>query len=110
MAKEVDIAGLLQTATLYPVPREVAEMYARRRGLDPSALHATTPLGRAFNLAQADVYMWLSAAPDVAQGGQHFSFSDEDKRELREAAQRIYTQYKDEKAVGTPYGYKGESL
>lgn len=64
-----------------------------------------------FRKATADVYMWLSNAPDVSQGGQSYSFTDEQRKHFRQHAMAIYKEEGEAKAVkSTIYGYKGTRL
>lgn len=110
MASEKDVIELLRAASLYPVPREVAEGFAARRGVDTAAPPPAPYEDRGFCLALADVYMWLAAAPAVAQGGQHYALNDKDKDALRAAARNIYKQHNDPRGGDSPYGYKGDTL
>lgn len=66
----------------------------------------------AYNLALADVLMWLSLAPDVTQGGQSYSFTDEQRQQLRNRANALYGEFGSATgaASGTVYGYKGSRL
>lgn len=100
--------------TGYPIPRRSAEAVALRRGLvldaEPSA---EVMAGRRFRLCEADLLMWLFRAPNVSQGGQSYNFTDEQRRDFRRRAMRIYNELGDiGDAVGSGivYGYKGTSL
>lgn len=103
--------ALLQSVSTYPLPRETLDSLAAARGLplDDDLMHPYDD--PRFMRTLADVYRWLACAPAVAQGGQSFSFTDEDKRGLRAEAQRIYARFGGAPAGGaSPYGYRGESL
>lgn len=103
----------LRSVSAYPVPGRTIDEICLRRGLDPDS----TPVGettvmRRYNLARADLLRWLSRAPAVSQGGQSYSFSDEQRRQMLDEADAI-------KAVLDPdgiepsrveYGYKGDRL
>lgn len=56
--------------------------------------------------------MWLSLAPNVTQGGQSYSFSDEQRLQFRNQANSLYKEFAaDDSATPKPvYGYKGSRL
>ena len=69
--------------------------------------------GAKYNLALADLLLWLSFAPDISQGGQSFSFTDEQRVQLRNRAKQLQQQYlsAQEAEQNKPiYGYKGNRL
>ncbi|MBR5282855.1 MAG: hypothetical protein IKU22_08780 [Alistipes sp.] len=107
------ILEALKGVNAYPVPLRTLVENAERRGLDLSA-EATKELlnGADYNLVVADLLLWLSFAPDISQGGQSFSFSDEQRVQLRNRANALYKEF-DATEAGTPkpiYGYKGNRL
>lgn len=98
----------------YPIPHRTLDGVAQGRGLTLSD-NVTVDLlrGVAYNLARADLYLWLSTAPDISQGGQSYSFTDEQRADFRRRAYSLYGDYGDGADVTTPktvYGYKGERL
>lgn len=103
----------LKGVNAYPVPLRTLIGIAGKRGVTLSG-EATQEVqkGKAYNLAVADLLMWLSIAPDVSQGGQTYSFTDEQRKQLRNRANQIYDDFLEDEA-GTPktiYGYKGSRL
>lgn len=65
----------------------------------------------AYNLAVADLLLWLSIAPNISQGGQSYSFSEEQRTQLRNRANALFAKYGDDGAASKPiYGYKGSRL
>ena len=107
------ILEALKGVNAYPVPLRTLVENAERRGLDLSA-EATKELlnGADYNLVVADLLLWLSFAPNISQGGQSFSFSDEQRVQLRNRANALYREF-DATEAGTPkpiYGYKGNRL
>ena len=107
------ILEALKGVNAYPVPLRTLVENAERRGLDLSA-EATKELlnGANYNLVVADLLLWLSFAPEISQGGQSFSFSDEQRVQLRNRANALYREF-DATEAGTPkpiYGYKGNRL
>ena len=95
----------------YPIPLRTINEVAERRGVD---LNEETTVGilqsREFNLSRADLLLWLSYAPNVTQGGQSYSFSDEQRMRMRNMAQQIYDEMEEEGLPKTLYGYKGKRL
>ncbi len=98
----------LKSLNAYPIPVQTLVCIAEGRGLSP---YDSVFDIKDYTLATADVYMWLSNAPDVSQGGQSFSFTDEQRKHLRQRAQSIYAAEGEAKATkNTIYGYKGTRL
>jgi len=104
----------LQAVNAYPVPVRTIVEFGDSRGLTLSDTATKEVLhGEAFNLAKADVLLWLSHAPNISQGGQNYSFSDEQRVQLRNSAYALYREYGDENDCSIPkpvYGYKGSRL
>ena len=102
----------LKGVSAYPVPLRTLVDTAELRGLSLNS-EATQEVmqGRAYRLAYADLLLWLSLAPNISQGGQSFSFTDEQRRQMRNEAQTLYDELEEETAVTKPiYGYKGDRL
>ena len=106
------ILEALQSLTAYPVPTAILQVFAAGRGVDftkeitSDTLHST-----GFNLAKADTLMWLASAPNVSQGGQSYSFTDEQRERFLKQAQALVDEYGDGAVVaGVRYGYKGSRL
>lgn len=102
----------LKSITAYPVPLRTLVETAERRGLSlTDEATQETLKGKAFNLSKADTLLWLSLAPNVTQGGQSYSFSDEQRTQFRNEAQRLFNEFEEEAEKTKPvYGYKGSRL
>jgi hypothetical protein len=101
----------LQGINAYPVPGQALLTITAKRGLDPQAEATQAVLtGSAFNLARADVLWWLSMAPNVSQGGQSYSFTEEDRRRMRREAEALWDELGDDGGMKAQYGYKGDTL
>lgn len=102
----------LLSVSAYPVPLRTLVGAAESRGLDPSSeVTQEVMLSERYKLAKADVLMWLSLAPDVSQGGQSYSFSDDQRVQLRNRANALYGECAEETDKPKPtYGYKGNRL
>lgn len=106
------ILDALKGLTAYPIPLRALAEIAEGRGV---ALHeeATEEAlsGKAYNLAKADVFLWLFSAPNITQGGQSYSFSDAQRTEFKNRAHRLFSEYDTGNAATKPiYGYKGTRL
>ena len=105
------VLDCLQSINTYPVQLRTFTEVAERRGVDLTE-EATAELlkGAAFSLCRADILLWLSYAPAVSQGGISYSFTDEQRTQMRNEAQQIYKEQEEEHLPKTIYGYKGNRL
>lgn len=106
------IIDSLKAVSSYPVPPRTLAATAAVRGLLPEDEATAEALrGRDYLLARADLLMWLSAAPNVTQGGQSYSFTDEQRRQMRRDAKAVYDELEPQAASGcVSFGYKGDRL
>lgn len=94
----------------YPIPLRTLTETAERRGISLDAEATIEVLqGKGFNLCRADLLIWLSYAPDITQGGQSYSFTDEQRKEMRREANEILEEM-DDNVKKPRYGYKGTRL
>ncbi|HBC22169.1 MAG TPA: hypothetical protein DC009_08950 [Porphyromonadaceae bacterium] len=102
----------LKGINAYPVPLRTVAEAAERRGLTLSAeASAEGLLGREYRLVRADLLLWLSLAPNISQGGQSFSLSEDQRKALRREAQAAYDELEPGQAAATAtFGYKGDRL
>ena len=108
-----NVIDILRGINAYPIPVKEIIGACEYRGL--SYYDDATPeimSGKAFNLVKADLLLWLSISPDISQCGQSYSFTDEQRRVMRNQAQALYAEFEpDGSAVQKPiYGYKGSRL
>ncbi len=101
----------LKGINAYPIPLRSIVDVAEYRGLDLNG-EATQEVMQteAFKLSQADILLWLSLAPDVTQGGQSYSFTDEQRVQFRNRANALYKECDDGGQSKSIYGYKGSRL
>ena len=103
----------LLAVSAYPIPERVIQATALKRAvsLDGTADEATLK-SNSYRLATADLYVWLYFAPNVSQGGQSYSFTDEQRKLWLKQAMAIYEELEDDalNALGTQYGYMGTKL
>ncbi len=110
----VTVLDTLKTINRYPVPLPFYLGTMAKRGLVGDTEVTGEVLGSsAYNLAVADILLWLSEAPNISQGGQSYSFTDEQRTQFRNAAYSLYKEFGDEEDKTSPkpmYGYKGNRL
>ena len=107
------ILEAIKSVTLYPLPSRTIEQIAVRRGCSLSDEATQERLtGIEYNLAKADILQWLANAHNVTQGGQSYSFTEEQRQQFRNEANALYKEYgADDSAIAKPiYGYKGSRL
>lgn len=106
-----NVAEALRGISAYPIPPRTLSETAARRGVD--LLEESTPaivVSASFRLCQADLLLWLSMAPDISQGGQTYSFTDEQREAMRRRANRLYEELEASSSARVSYGYKGSVL
>lgn len=105
------ILEALRSINAYPVPERTLAEISARRGLSIDGEASVDVLtAHEFLLAKADVLVWLSYAPNVSQGGQSYSFSEEQRDRFRQEAAALLEEAGDGEALNTRYGYKGSRL
>lgn len=106
------ILEALKGINAYPIPLRTLTYIAESRGVDLEE-EATRVVIQAddFKLTQADLLIWLSEAPDVTQGGQQYSFTDEQRTSFRSRANQILqTLDSDNNVEQSDCGYVGDML
>lgn len=105
------VLDALRGINAYPVPLRAITARAERRGLCLDTEATQDVLGsREYRLAEADMLVWLSCAPNVSQGGQSYSFSEYERKQYRNAAFAVYDELGEPFQSGVTYGYKGSRL
>ncbi|MCF0187943.1 MAG: hypothetical protein HUK04_00390 [Bacteroidaceae bacterium] len=96
----------------YPIPQRTLAEVGERRSITLTADAAQEELsGKAYRLAKADLLLWLSLAPNISQGGQSYTFSEEQRKQMRNEANAIYQELEPTQATAMPtFGYKGSRL
>ena len=102
----------LKSVSAYPVPLRTLVETAELRGLSlEEATSQEIMVGKAYKLAKADLFLWLAFAPNITQGGQSYSFTDEQRQQFRNQAKAMYDECGEVSAATKPiYGYKGSRL
>lgn len=106
------ILEALKSLNAYPVPMRTLVEVSERRDISLAAEVTQEAMsGKGYRLAKADLLLWLSLAPDISQGGQSYSFTDEQRKRMRNEAQVIYQELDPTANTGcVTYGYKGDRL
>lgn len=102
----------LKSLNAYPIPLRTLVETAERRNISLTADASQESLqSKEYRLAKADLLLWLSTAPNVSQGGQSYSFSDEQRKQMRNEARGIYDLLEPSANAGCiTFGYKGSRL
>lgn len=108
----MNVLQSLRSLSSYPIPTATIEDVAEGVGLAiDTELTQELRKDKRFKRAQARVYIFLSEAPNVSQGGISYSFSEEERRRFRLRAENLLEQIGDATSeAGVEYGYKGEDL
>ena len=108
----MNVLQSLKSLSGYPIPLATIQDVADEVGISVDA-EATGEIrgSKEFKRAKARVYLYLSKAPNVSQGGISYNFSEEDRRRFRQEAESILDEIGDDaNGLGVTYGYKGEAL
>ena len=109
----ITVFDALLAVSAYPIPARVIKATAIKRAVVLEDLASEENVkSDAFRLATADLYVWLYFAPNVSQGGQSYSFTDEQRKWWKKQAMAIYEELEDDalSALQTKYGYMGDKL
>lgn len=101
----------LKSISAYPIPTATLADIAEGAGLAVDA--ELTSEGRnscEYRLALARVYLFLSEAPNVSQGGISYSFSEWERQRMRRKAEELLDAVGEDADGCVPLGYKGEDL
>jgi hypothetical protein len=103
------IAESLATLSAYPISASFIESTCLKRGLTSTEtmIKGTFDL-QSYNLAVADILVWLYNAPNL--GEQQISISLQERSNLLARANKIYGIYEDGEGTGGVCGFVGESF
>jgi len=99
------IAQALQSLNTYPVDALFIEKVGIDRGLDITADYV---FSEAYELATADIYMYLSTQPSISEQETSINNAISVKKAFADMANEIYGKYGDDKYTGIDYGFNGE--
>lgn len=107
---------LKQGVSNYPVPMATLQGVALVRGINlVSDATVEILLSKEYRLAEADVRLWVSTAPNVSQAGITFDVLATTRDMIKRQANAVYREFGDSKyeaegGAKTRYGYKGKKL
>ncbi|NLH55323.1 MAG: hypothetical protein GX467_00480 [Rikenellaceae bacterium] len=99
------VGEAIQALTNYPIPKGTIDLVCAKRGLVSTA---EVSFNRSFNLAKADIYLWLSKAPNIREQEVTISFTEAERNALKRDANSIYDEYGE--GGGGKVGYVGENF
>lgn len=99
---------ILISVNAYPIPHSTLNSICAVRGLELEAIATPEGVkGKEYQLAHADLLMWLANTPAISQGGQSYSFTEDQRKHFKAEANKIYSDIEKPKTI---FGYKGSSL
>lgn len=106
----MNIAAALLSLTPYPVPQSTVSRILLDRDLIEAADYTKNiGISPEFELAQADLFIWVATAHNFSEQDVSFSLGAGIKEELVAKGNAIYAKYGDSKLVGRTFGYIGEN-
>lgn len=109
----MNVLQSLKSLSSYPIPTATIENVAEGAGLEIDApMSMALRKGKEYKLAKANIFLFLSEAPNVSQGGISYSFTEEERKRFRSRANNILNEIgeSDEDSALPEFGYKGEDL
>lgn len=107
----MNVIQSLKSLSAYPIPSATLADIAEGAGIAADCeLTPETRRSREFRRAQAQVYIFLSEAPNVSQGGITYSFTEDERKRLRNRGEAILAEMGEGADNGIVFGYKGEDL
>lgn len=105
------ISESLLSLNAFPIPSLFIEKVGIDRGLDTTLDYdISTSISQAYELATADVFVWLSAQPTLKEQEVSIAQDGDIKKNLLSRANAIYAKYNDSKFSGFNYGFIGEAF
>lgn len=103
------ISQTLASISTYPIPAASIEVIGTVRGLTVSGTADSAVLtSQAYELAKADLYMWLYTAPDLKELDS--AVTQADRAAYLRAANVIYAKYGDPANSSRKVGFVGENF
>ena len=109
----MNVLQSLKSLSSYPIPTATVEDVAEGVGLKiDSEMSMELRNGKEYKRAKAGVFLFLSEAPNVTQGGISYSFSESERKRFRDRANNILCELGEssDDASLPEFGYKGEDL
>jgi len=105
------ISQALISLNSFPIPDLFIEKVGVERDLTITEDYTSAiAVSSAFELATADVYMWLSKQPSIVEQETGINQLGNIKDSFIDLANAIYAKYNDPKFTGRTYGFIGENF
>lgn len=103
------ILEALQSFNVYPIPVKTVDRICIERGLTSSDDYTISiSASQAFELAGADMLVWLHDAPSLVEQAVGINNAINIKQDMLRRANAIYAKYDDPKFTGGTFGLVGE--
>lgn len=107
----MNVKQSLRALNAYPIPEGVIDSILCSRGVYGDTETSKELMdGVSYRLCVADIYMWLTLAPNISQGGQTYSISEDQRKAMRREAEATYSELCENVNKRVKYGYKGGRL
>ena len=105
------ISEALISLNSFPIPALQIEKVGIDRGLTVTEdYNQTISTSQSYELATADIYMWLYGQPVLKEQEISISQAESIKKGFLDFANGIYKKYDDPKYTGDTYGFVGDSF
>lgn len=105
----MNVLESLESLSTYPVPENTIQAICVSRELDASGTFSlSVRQSKSYELCMADVYTFLSAAPNLSE--QDISISGTDKKKYERMASALYNKHGVTDLTGFTYGYIGDDF
>lgn len=104
----MNVIDSLRSVSAYPMSDSTIIPILANRDIE-GGIDATLEVMNSDNyrLAKADLYLWLSTAPNVSQEGISYSFSTDQRMNFEQMSSAIYSSVNPDKPKTSIFGYKG---
>lgn len=106
------VSEALRAISNYPIPSTVILNIMEGEGMDYGGDEADlgTRQGAAFKRCTAAVYLFLSKAPNVTQGGISYTFTENERKRFAQIASSIKNELGEQNEAEIEVGYLGEDF
>lgn len=106
---------LQASVTAYPIAPQTIEAWAAYWNVDlQQEATRETMQAKGYQMVTANLWDWLAVAPNLSQGGQTYSFTDEQRTLFKQRAASIRSSVElepdEQQTAPALYGYKGSRL
>ncbi len=107
----MNITDALKSISNYPIPTSTLADACEEAGLDGTQeADKETRSSAAFKKAKAQIYQFLSEAPNISQGGINYSFGTDERARFAKKATALMQEAGEEDNTDFEVGYIGEDF